>query len=381
MDVVFGGQTTPASGRPFRHLDPILLVSMLLLSIIGFFMIYSATERTLRGLQEDPGFYLKKQLTWFLLGAVLLLLSASVDYRFMKVYASLFYAGSLVLLLLVRLPFLGTDVKGSQRWFEIFGFQFAPSEMMKLALIAMLAASLSEIRARELTLEQVIRATAFAVFPMALVFLQPDIGTSMVLAAILVGILIVAGAKPRHLAALALAAVLLGFFAFQLGVIKEYQVARLTSFLDPTNDPNLTGYNKIQAEIAIGSGGLTGLGYLKGTQTTLDFVPEQQTDFVFTVVGEEFGFLGATIVLILYALLVWRAIRIAMLAKDAFGTYVATGVASMFAFQIFVNIGMTIGIMPITGIPLPFVSYGGSSTLINFAAVGLLLNAHMRRFT
>ncbi len=381
MDVVFGGQTTSASGRPFRHLDPMLLVSMLLLSIIGFFMIYSATERTLRGLGEDPGFYLKKQLTWFLLGAVLLLLASSVDYRFMKVYASLFYGASLVLLLLVRLPFLGTDVKGSQRWFEIFGFQFAPSEMMKLALIGMLAAFLSEIRAPELSLEQVIRATAFAVFPMALVFLQPDIGTSMVLAAILVGTLIVAGARPRHLAALALAAVLLGFFAFQLGVIKEYQVARLTSFLDPANDPNLTGYNKIQAEIAIGSGGLTGLGYLKGTQTTLDFVPEQQTDFVFTVVGEEFGFVGAVVVLLLYALLVWRAIRIAMLAKDPFGTYVATGVASMFAFQIFVNIGMTIGIMPITGIPLPFISYGGTSTLINFAAVGLLLNVHMRRFT
>jgi rod shape determining protein RodA len=163
-------------------------------------------------------------------------------------------------------------------------------------------------------------------------------------------------------------------------VIKDYQITRLTAFMDNNADPSGAGYNKTQAEIAIGSGGLFGLGYQKGTQTNLDFVPEQHTDFIFTVVGEEFGFFGALVVLVLFALLIWRAFRISLLSKDPFGTYLAAGIASMFAIQAFVNIGMTVGIMPITGIPLPFVSYGGTSTLANFVAVGLLLNVHMRRF-
>jgi rod shape determining protein RodA len=180
---------------------------------------------------------------------------------------------------------------------------------------------------------------------------------------------------------LALTAVVLIFGAFQLGVVKDYQIARLTGFLDPADDPLRTGYNKTQAEIAIGSGGLTGLGFGSGTQTNLSFVPEQHTDFIFTVVGEEFGFVGAMTLLLLFGVLIWRAFRIALLSKDPFGTYVAAGIASMFAIQVFVNIGMTLGIMPITGIPLPFVSYGGTSLLANCVAVGLLLNVHMRRFT
>jgi rod shape determining protein RodA len=244
----------------------------------------------------------------------------------------------------------------------------------------MIAAFLSEIRG-ELTLEDVFRASALAAVPGVLVFLQPDLGTSIVFAAILFGMLVVAGARARYLGILALTAIVLIFAGFQLGVVKEYQLARLTSFLDPQNDPDRTGYNRLQAEIAIGSGGFTGRGYLNGTQTNLDFVPEQHTDFIFTVVGEEFGFVGSMTLLGLYALLLWRAFRTAMIAKDPFGTYLAAGIASMFALQMFVNVGMTIGIMPITGIPLPFVSYGGSSLLINCAAIGLLLNVHMRLLT
>jgi rod shape determining protein RodA len=202
-----------------------------------------------------------------------------------------------------------------------------------------------------------------------------------VLLAILVGILVVAGARARHLGVLALTAIVLIFGALQLGLVKDYQIARLTAFFDPQNDPQRSDYNRTQAEIAIGSGGLLGRGYLKGTQTNLDFVPEQHTDFIFTVIGEEFGFVGAIFVLMLFALLIWRAVRIALLAKDPFGTYLAAGIASMLAIQVFVNVGMTLGIMPITGIPLPFVSYGGSSFLTNCAAVGLLLNIHMRRLT
>jgi rod shape determining protein RodA len=250
----------------------------------------------------------------------------------------------------------------------------------KIAVIAMLAAFLAEVRG-DLALRDVFRATGLAVVPGVLVFFQPDLGTSIVFAAILVGVLVVAGARPRHLGVLALTAITLIFAGFQVGLIEDYQIVRLQAFLDAENAPEAARYNREQAEIAIGSGGLLGLGYLNGTQTNLDFVPEQHTDFIFTAVGEEFGFVGATALLGLYGLLVWRAFRIAMISKDAFGTYLAAGIASMLALQMFINVGMTLGIMPITGIPLPFVSYGGSSLLVNCAAIGLLMNVHMRRFT
>jgi rod shape determining protein RodA len=225
-----------------------------------------------------------------------------------------------------------------------------------------------------------IRLCGVALVPLGLVFIQPDIGTSIVMVAITAGMFLVAGVRGRHLAALVVICVVLIGAAFQLGVVKEYQLDRLRAFLDRENTPADVRYNLDQAEIAVGSGGLFGQGYLHGRQTTLDYVPEQHTDFIFTVAGEEFGFLGSTFVLTLYALLLWRSIRIAFLSKDPFGTYLASGVAMMFAVQMFVNIGMVIGIMPITGIPLPFLSYGGSSMLASCIGVGILLNVHMRRF-
>jgi rod shape determining protein RodA len=377
MDLV-ATKTYPSERRPIRHLDPVLLLDVFALAVVGLFMVYSATHQSLSAVGLDPGTFLKKQVTFVALGSVMVLLAASFDYRFLKVYAGLIYAASLVLLVLVGSP-LGTSVKGSQRWFQLFGFQFAPSEIAKLALIIMLATFLSELRSGDLTLQEVYRATAIAAVPGVLVFLQPDLGTSIVLVTILVGVLVVAGARARYLGILALTAVVLIFGAFQMGLVRDYQVNRLTSFLDPQNDPLRSGYNRKQAEIAIGSGGLFGVGYLQGTQTNLDFVPEQHTDFIFTVVGEEFGFAGAFTLLVLFGVLIWRAFRIALLSKDPFGTYVAAGIGSYLAIQMFVNIGMTLGIMPITGIPLPFVSYGGSALLTNSAAVGLLLNIHMRR--
>ncbi len=378
MDIV-SGRAFSAERRPIRHLDPVLLVATFGLSIVGILMVYSATHQSLAAQHLDPALYVKKQTTFLVLGAVVVMLAATFDYRFAKVYAGLIYVGMLFLLLAVRTP-LGTAVQGSQRWFQFFGFQVTPSEYMKVSLILMLAAFLSELRGQERMPEDVFRATAIAALPMALVFIQPDIGTTMVLAAVLVGVLVVAGARMRHLGILALTAVLLIFGAFQLHIVKDYQIQRLISFADPTADLSASGYNRAQAEIAIGAGGLTGRGYLQGTQTNLDFVPEQHTDFIFTVVGEEFGFVGSMLLLLFFSILLWRAFRIAMLSRDPFGTYVAAGVASMFAIQVFVNIGMTLGIMPITGIPLPFVSYGGSSLLANCACVGMLLNVHMRRF-
>jgi rod shape determining protein RodA len=372
------GRLASGERRVIRHVDPVLLVAAVLLAIVGLFAIYSATHQSLAAVGLDPGRFVKRQITFLAVAAIVLLLVASVDYRLFKVYAGIAYVASLVLLVLVRTP-LGTSVKGSQRWFEIFGFQLAPSEIAKLAVIGMLAAFLSEIRG-DLTLRDVFRASGLAALPAALVFLQPDLGTSIVFVAILVGILVVAGARARHLGVLALAAISLIFAGFQVGLVKEYQLERLRAFLDSANVDDAARYNREQAEIAIGSGGLVGLGYLQGTQTNLDFVPEQHTDFVFTVVGEEFGFLGGAALLSLYGIVLWRAFRIAMVSKDPFGTYLAAGIASMFALQMFVNVGMNIGIMPITGIPLPFVSYGGSSLLLNAAAIGVLESIHMRRF-
>jgi len=379
MDLV-AGRAFAAERRPIRHLDPALLLVSFTLSVIGLLSIYSSTRVTLQSLDQDPMLYVKKQVIALVLGIVLLLCIATIDYRFFKVYAGLTYAASMVTLVLVRIPGIGSSTNGAQRWFQFVGFQLTPSEFAKIALMLMLGAMLSELRASEPTAPDLLRLCIVAAIPVLLVFVQPDIGTTIVLLAITVGILVVAGTRLRHLLALALTAIVLVALAFQLGVIRDYQIDRLTGFLDPQNSADTTSYNRKQAEIAIGAGGLFGRGYLSGVQTNLDFVPEQHTDFIFTVVGEEFGFLGAVFVLALFAILIWRAIRISYLSKDPFGTYVAAGIASMFAIQMFVNVGMVLGIMPITGIPLPLVSYGGSAMMANLIAVGLLLNVHMRRF-
>jgi rod shape determining protein RodA len=324
-----------------------------------------------------------KQAITIVLGVVVVIVLGSFDYRFLKIYAGFIYLFSIFALVLVRVPGLGaTDATGTaQRWFEVAGFQITPSEFTKLALIIMLAAVLSGIRTPEPSLGDVIKALILALVPLTLVFLQPDIGTSIGIAAIVVGMLIVAGTRLRHMIVLSVVGMIAIVFVFQTGIVQDFQLQRLKAFLDPTSVPEDVRYNLDQSLIAVGSGGLLGKGYLHGTQTNLDYVPEQHTDFIFTVAGEEFGFVGAMAVLALYALLLWRAIRIAWLAKDPFGTYIAAGIASMFAIQMFVNVGMVIGIMPITGIPLPFLSYGGTSILVSFAAIGLLENIHMRRFT
>ena len=363
---------------PLRHLDPTLLLVTIGLTVYGLLMVYSATRQSLLSLGEDPGFYLKKQVAFLMLGVIAMVVSATFDYRLAKVYSPFIYGAAILLLLLVLTP-LGEESAGAQAWLNLFGFQFQPSELAKLAVLIALAAYLSEVRG-EPDFDDMWKSAAIAVAPMFLIFVQPDIGTMMVFAAILLGVLVVRGARLQHLGVLLLTAILALFVAFQAGFIEDYQIARLTAFADPSADPLRAGYNKAQAEIAIGAGGLTGRGYLEGTQTNLDFVPEQHTDFIFTVVGEELGFLGAMALLGLFAVLVWRGFRTALLSRDTFGTLLAAGITVMWAFQLFINVGMTVGIMPITGIPLPFVSYGGTSLLVNFIAAGLVLNVHMRRF-
>src|SRR5438105_12547113 len=361
-----------------RHLDVSLIFAAVALGIFGVLMVYSATHRSLQVLGVSPTYYLKRQAIFLVLGLVAMVATAIFDYRLYRVYAPFLYAGAVFLLLVVRTP-LGSTALGAQRWFQVGGFQFSPSLFARLALVVMLAAVLAGVKG-ELSFRDVGRAVLVAAVPMLLVFVQPDVGTTIVLAVILVGLLVVAGTKARYLVALALVSVLAILGAFQLHVIKDYQVQRLAGFLDPSKDLKRSNFNRHQAEIAIGSGGLTGKGYLHGSQTNLDFVPEQHTDFIFTVVGEELGFFGGVLMLALFGLLLWRAFRVALLAKDPFGTFLAIGVACMIAVQLFVNVGMTLGIMPITGIPLPFVSYGGSGLIADLIGVGRLLNVHMRRF-
>jgi rod shape determining protein RodA len=382
MDLV-AGRVWADERRPLRHVDLILVLTIVLLEVAGLFLLYSATHQTLAADGLDPFARVNKQLITFAIAAALGVAVTVFDYRFAKIYAGIVYAVALVALVLVRIPGLGaTDATGTaQRWFQVGGFQITPSEFAKLALIVTLAAMLAEIRGGSPTLRDVVRLVAVTSVPLLLVFAQPDIGTSLVLVAILVGMLIVAGARAKHLGVLAVVGCVLLFLAFQTGVIQQYQLDRIRVVVDRESVSSDVRYNIDQSLRAVGGGGLLGQGYLQGRQTLLDYVPEQHTDFIFTVAGEEFGFVGATAILLLYALLLWRAIRIASLSKDAFGTYLAVGVASMIAIQVFVNVGMVIGIMPITGIPLPFLSYGGSSLLASLLAIGMLESVHMRRFT
>ena len=381
MDLV-AGRAWAQERKPIRHVDLVLVTVVVVLQVAGLFLLYSATNQTLVGDGLDPFTRVNKQLITFAISGGVVVALTLFDYRFAKIYAGIVYAAMLVSLVLVRIPGLGaTDATGTaQRWFQIAGFQITPSEFMKIGLIVMLAAMLSEIRDPVPSLRDIVRLVGVAALPLLLVFAQPDIGTSVALVAIVVGMLIVAGAGAKQLAVLAISGAGLLFLVFQSGAIEQYQLDRIRVVVDREAVSPDVRYNIDQSLRAVGGGGVLGQGYLQGRQTLLDFVPEQHTDFIFTVAGEEFGFLGAMTILLLYALLLWRAIRIAFLSKDPFGTYLAAGIASMFAIQMFVNVGMVIGIMPITGIPLPFLSYGGSSLLASFIAIGLLENVHMRRY-
>ncbi|MGH2771578.1 MAG: rod shape-determining protein RodA [Actinomycetota bacterium] len=364
---------------PIRHLDPILIPATLLLTIAGCVAIKSASSRLLEAKGIDPNFYLKRQLVYFVLASIVFIVTLLFDYRQLRDFAPLLYGAGLLLLAVVLTP-IGHRTAGAQRWIDFGILQIQPAEIMKVILLASLATVLSREGAGE-GLDQVTRAMVMVGIPGLAVFVQPDLGSVMVLFAVAFGMLVVAGIRARWLVAVLLSGVILMGMGVQVGLLKPYQVARLTSFLDTRADPQRTGYNLSQSKIAIASGGWTGKGIGEGTQTNLSYVPEQHTDFIFTAIGEEQGFIGGLTVVGLFAALMWRSLRIAALSKDRLGTLLAVGVASMIAFQLFVNIGMTVGIMPITGIPLPFVSYGGSSLIASYFAVGLLMNIHMRRFT
>jgi rod shape determining protein RodA len=365
---------------PIKHLDPVLVLSALALTGIGLVAIYSAKLQALTDQGLSPMLYISRQVLAMVAGIIAMVAAAVIDYRHLRTYAAVAYGGALVLLVLVITP-LGFTRGGAQRWIMLGGFQLQPSELAKIAVLIAIAAVLHE-RKGEPGLGTIAICLALTMVPMGLVFLQPDLGTSIVFVWLCAILFVVGGVKGRYLAGLGVAAVTTTIAVFRMDLIADYQLQRLTAFLDAGN-PSLgqgPGFQTRQSVIAIGSGQFGGKGLFQGTQTSLSYVPENHTDFIFTVIGEEFGFLGAVIVLGLFLVLIWRGLRIAVIAKDLFGTLLAVGVVAMLTLQVFVNVGMTVGIMPVTGIPLPFVSYGGTSLIVWFAIVGLLLNVHMRRF-
>jgi len=368
------------AAAPWRHVDLILLATVVTIACFGVLMVFSATRsrHVANGLGPDYS-YLQRQGAFVVIGLGLMAATAMVDYRVVRDFAPVLYAGMVGVLAAVLSP-LGSNGRGAQAWFELGGFQLQPSELAKVGFIVCLAAYCAGHRG-EMEGRPLLAVLGLAAVPMLLIQLQPDLGTNLVFAFILLGVLVVAGVHRRHMAVLGLLAVAAVVAVLQLGVLKDFQVKRLTAFVAPTSDVQRSTYNLDQSMTTIGSGGLLGKGLFKGPQTNLAYVPEQHTDFIFTAVGEQVGLVGSATLLALFALLVWRTWRVATLAKDHAGTLICVGVLAMLVFQIFENVGMTMGIMPVTGIPLPFMSYGGSSTLATFAAVGLVLNVHMRRFS
>ena len=316
-----------------------------------------------------------------MIGLVLAYGTTVIDYRLLRAYTPFLWGAGVIGLIIVLIPGLGSEVNGAKAWIALpGGFQIQPAELAKIAIIIGMSMILSERShdSDEPTSKDVVQSLAIAAIPVLLIILQPDMGTILIISAAVVTIIAVSGAPARWVAGLLLLAVLGGFVAVKAGVISEYQVNRLQTFVDPNSDTQGAGYQLRQARITVGSGGLIGTGLFNGPQTNGRFVPEQQTDFIFTVAGEELGFLGSGGILILYLILLMRGFSIARRTNDPFGRLVCTGVIAWFAFQLFENIGMTLGLMPMTGVPLPFISYGGSSMFATLIGFGLLQNVHAR---
>jgi rod shape determining protein RodA len=370
--------TTKASA--LLHVDILLLVLPLAVSGLGLLMIYDASRaETLRG-GLSRFYYVERQGIAILLGLVAMVLVMAIDYRRIRDAWPLIYAVTIPLLAGVLV--LGRNHKGAQAWFQLGPMQFQPSEVAKVALVLAIAGYCHQHRG-DLDAWRLAVVVGLTGGFMAIVYLQHDLGTNLVILVCATAVLVVAGLKPVHLAVLFLLAATLVGAAVATGKVEAYQRDRLTCFADQSSQVGSQSkcYNLKQSKIAIASGGLTGAGLFQGRETKNGFVPEQHTDFIFTAVGEDLGFAGGATLLLLYGLLAWRLWRIALLSSDFFGTLFVIGVLAMFAIQVFESIGMTMGIMPITGIPLPFMSYGGSAVIASFIAIGLVLNIHMRRFT
>jgi rod shape determining protein RodA len=360
-----------ARNSVLRQMDWLLIVVVSALSAIGVLLVWSATQPSLQAAGANPHTYMKKQLLWVVIGLILMFAVSFLDSRRLRSWTPFVYGATVLGLLAV---FATHAVNGAHAWINLpGGFQVEPSEFAKIALILALATVFTQSRWRGTPgLRSVLLALACAVPLLALVVKEPALGVALVLAAVTATMVVLSGTKLRIIAALA---VIVGGAVALVGgthLLKSYQLTRFTSFLHPSADLAGAGYNAAQAKIAVGSGGMFGTGLFHGSIVAGNYVPAQQTDFIFTVAGEELGFVGTITIVVLLGIVIVRAIRIAARADDLFGVLIASGVAIWFAFQSFVNIGMTIGIMPITGLPLPFVSYGGSAIFADMIAIGML---------
>jgi len=371
------------SSRPsvFAGFDPILTIAVVLLLITGTLLVYAATRNWYAANGLDPEYYLKRHVINIAIGSLLAWGTTAVDYRLLRAYTPILWAIGVLGLTAVLIPGIGDEVNGSKAWIGLpGGFQVQPAELAKISIIVGMSMILSE-RTHDTDSPQhtdVLQALVVAAIPVLLILAQPDMGTVFIIGIAVVTIIAVSGAPMRWVVGLILVAVIGSFAAVKVGVINDYQVKRLQAFVDPNADSQGSGYQLRQARITVGSGGLIGTGLFNGPQTNGRFVPEQQIDFIFTVAGEELGFLGCGFILILYLTVLMRAFGIARRSSNPYGKLVCTGVIAWFAFQTFENIGMTLGMMPMTGVPLPFVSYGGSSMFATMIGFGLLQNVNAR---
>ncbi|KOU64933.1 rod shape-determining protein RodA [Streptomyces sp. MMG1533] len=366
-----------------RRLDWPILLAALALSGIGSLLVFSATRNRTEINQGDPYYFLIRHIMNTGIGFALMLGTVWLGHRTLRTAVPILYGASVFLILMVLTP-LGSTVNGAHSWIVLGGgFSLQPSEFVKITIILgmamLLAARVDAGDKPHPDHRTVLQALGLAAVPMLIVMLMPDLGSVMVMVIIVLGVLLASGASNRWVFGLLSAGATGAIAVWQLHILDDYQIARFAAFANPSLDPAGVGYNTNQARIAIGSGGLTGSGLFHGSQTTGQFVPEQQTDFVFTVAGEELGFLGGGLIIILLGVVLWRACRIARETTELYGTIVAAGIVAWFAFQAFENIGMTLGIMPVTGLPLPFVSYGGSSMFSVWVAVGLLQSIRVQR--
>ncbi|MDQ1105088.1 rod shape-determining protein RodA [Nocardioides zeae] len=380
-----GGRGAAAATTRTRipGLDWVLLGAVAVLLVVGTLLVWSATATRASLVGDDSTAFLRRQLVNVAIGVVLAVVVVATDHRWLRIVAPLVYLVSVVGLVLVLV--MGSTINGSRSWLRIAGMSIQPAEFAKLAVVVGMALLVAE-RAqaswrRSVGTREVVGLLAIAAVPAVLILGQPDLGTMLVLSATVLGVLAIAGTPRRWLVGLVGAGAGAAVAAVGAGILKPYQLDRFLAFLDPNRDPLGAGYNTEQARIAIGNGGLFGQGLFNGSQTRSGFVPEQQTDFIFTVAGEELGLVGAGLIVALLALVVWRALRIASASDDAFGRVAAGGIACWFGFQAFQNVGMCLGIMPVTGVPLPFVSYGGSSLFAVMLAVGVLQSIHLRNGT
>ena len=367
--------------QSFSQWDRLLNFSVIALSILGTFLVWAATRSWFANQGLDPQYYLKRHVINLAIGLALAYGTTLIDYRLLRAYTPIVWGLAVLGLIAVLIPHVGSTINGARAWIALpGGFNIQPAELAKIGIIVGISMILAEKRDTDAnpTDLDVAKALAIAAVPILLILAQPDLGTVVIISAAIVAIIGTSGAPTRWVVGLLLIAVVGGFVAVKAGVVSDYQVKRLQSFVDPAADPQMSGYQLRQSRITIGSGGIIGKGLFKGPQTNGRFVPEQQTDFIFTVAGEELGFLGCGFILLCFGLFFARAFTIAKRTNDLFGRLVCVGIIAWFAFQTFENIGMTMGLVPMTGVPLPFISYGGSSMFANMIALGLLQNVHLR---